>query len=478
MKYGFIETQNVSSLQDGRINGIQSRMKMLKQSTKLLTFSFAVLIILGFLRGVVFAAEPTTESECKAVTPNAGECRDDDGSNSCAVGAKHQYGTCGTGKVCCIPSGSVGSKCESSERSGSCKEKGSCDSATEDDLGAGKDCQKVGMNNPDLTCCSLKSSSPNADVTCNKLQCGNGVTGTCSPECTGDLKPYGDCIKTGASAGTVKCCIPNSCTPTATTSSSPSGSTSLTYTPLENLPGFDGQSGDFATYFGNLYKLALWIVGISALFMLVVGGFLYLSSAGNTSLLGTAKKTIYSALIGLVVALISWLLLDTINGDLTNLHLSGLSGAVGGGSTTTPSTPLGPTPTSGSGSGCSGIPTQSGIDKQCGDASQALSDALKCMADKVGANKMQLSSISDSAGFDRCQNHFSDQACNHAQNSCHYGGSNKNSKSCAADISTKGSSAPKEDIKSAARGCGVPFVNDEGNHVHISVKGCTCDGHN
>lgn len=95
------------------------------------------------------------------------------------------------------------------------------------------------------------------------------------------------------------------------------------------MPGFEGESGDFATYFKNLYLLALWIVGISALFMLVVGGFLYLSSAGNTSLVGTAKKTIYGALIGLVIALISWLLLDTINSDLTNLKLSGLSGAVG-----------------------------------------------------------------------------------------------------------------------------------------------------
>ncbi|MFZ1735784.1 MAG: pilin [Candidatus Moraniibacteriota bacterium] len=164
-----------------------------------------------------------------------------------------------------------------------------------------------------------------------------------SPGC-GNLTQYGSC-GSNQQGGSV-CCIPKDCSPTTTPTANTSGSTSLNYTPLENLPGFDGQSGDFATYFGNLYKLALWIVGISALFMLVVGGFLYLSSAGNTSLLGTAKKYIYSALIGLVIALISWLLLDTINGDLTNLKLSGLNGAIGTagapGTTGSPSAGTGP----------------------------------------------------------------------------------------------------------------------------------------
>lgn len=193
-------------------------------------------------------------------------------------------------------------------------------------------------------CCSREVS----DVACNSTDCGNGVKGVCKPECdTGSEKQSGTCASSSSSS---KCCVPASCTPTNTTpptntdsGTTPSGTASLNYTPLENLPGFEGQSGDFATYFGNLYKLALWIVAISALFMLVVGGFLYLSSAGNTSLLGTAKKTIYSALIGLVIALISWLLLDTINSDLTNLKLTGLTGAIGTSSGTSSSSTASPT---------------------------------------------------------------------------------------------------------------------------------------
>ncbi|MGB2791117.1 MAG: pilin [Candidatus Moraniibacteriota bacterium] len=455
-------------------------MKYLKQIGKISIFLLGVLVVFGFSEKMVFGAEPTTEAECKAVTPNAGECRDDIGVDSCAVGVLHKYGTCGTGKVCCIRSGSVGSNCEASGRTGLCKEKDGCSSSTEDDLGVGKDCQKGAPNLPDLTCCSLKSSSSNPDVTCNKLQCGNGISGTCmpaSPGC-GNLTQYGSC-GSNQQGGSV-CCIPKDCSPTTTPTANTSGSTSLNYTPLENLPGFDGQSGDFATYFGNLYKLALWIVGISALFMLVVGGFLYLSSAGNTSLLGTAKKYIYSALIGLVIALISWLLLDTINGDLTNLKLSGLNGAIG---TSGSNSSSGETPIAGSGSGCSGAETQSGA--HCEDASQAVSDALKCIVDKLGSKKIQISSISEDSGgkslFTQCRDSYSQPPCEHTTNSCHYGGKAKASKSCAADISNSYTSnagaASKEEIKVAARSCGIPFINDEGNHVHISVSGCDCDGH-
>ena len=464
-------------------------MKHLKQIGKMGIFFVACAVVFGFF-GEETSSAPTTETECKAITPNPGECRDDIGNNSCAVGMKHAYGTCGSGKICCISSGSVGSKCESSGRDGSCKEAGKCDVSTEDDLGTGKDCQKGAPSLPDLTCCSLKSSSPNPDVTCGKLQCGDGsVTGTCmptSPGC-GDLQQYGSC-SSNVQGGSV-CCIPKNCTPT-TTASSPSGSTAaLNYTPLENLPGFEGQSGDFATYFKNLYLLALWIVAISALFMLVVGGFLYLSSAGNTHLLGTAKKAIYAALIGLIIALISWLLLDTINSDLTNLKLSGLSGAVGtsgtssggGGDANTGSNGKIPEEYKGKGSGCGGAETQGG--SHCEDASQDLSDVLKCMVDKLGSKKMQISSISDDSGgksiFTQCRDNYSKPPCEHGQNSCHYGGSSKKDKSCAADISGsymgRSGAASASDVKSAASSCGAGYVLNEGDHVHLSVSGCGCN---
>lgn len=200
------------------------------------------------------------------------------------------------------------------------------------------------VNGQVRTCCGKSDASEeseNKDVQCAKIHKGkcfhqNQTKDICT---VSGMELKGECESENGVE--MICCFdsknPNNAYSSNTTSS---GSAALNYTPLENLPGFEGQSGDFATYFKNLYLLALWIVGISALFMLVVGGFLYLSSAGNTHLLGTAKKTIYAALIGLIIALISWLLLDTINSDLTNLKLSGLSGMSGTGGGASTSSPV------------------------------------------------------------------------------------------------------------------------------------------
>ncbi len=341
-------------------------------------------------------------------------------------------------------------------------------------------------------CCSREVS----DVACNSTDCGNGVKGVCKPECdSGSEKQSGTCASTSSSS---KCCVPASCTPTNTTPSTntdsgttTSGTASLNYTPLENLPGFEGQSGDFATYFGNLYKLALWIVAISALFMLVVGGFLYLSSAGNTSLLGTAKKTIYSALIGLVIALISWLLLDTINSDLTNLKLTGLTGAIGANSSTSSTSA---TPASGdtNKSGCEALKYVT-VKEQCNLASSELVKILSCMESK-GITNSVFSISSSAVGGDQtkasaCCNNGHTSGCPHSGVTCHHGCTyGTKGLSYAADIQTSASDSDATlcAIASAAKSCGAGnvwgartisscgIVYQEGHntHLHVSVAGC------
>lgn len=345
-----------------------------------------------------------------------------------------------------------------------------------------------------LFCCVPEGSDtpPQEDY-----QCDQAGGGTCKPTvgsnkgCGDNEIPNGQCRSNGVSTTQTCCKVKGS------PISGSGSSAALNYTPLENLPGFEGEIGDFATYFKNLYLLALWIVGISALFMLVVGGFLYLSSAGNTSLVGTAKKTIYGALIGLVIALISWLLLDTINSDLTNLKLSGLSGAVGGAGSTNGGGGGGstggdgkiPEEYRGKGSGCSGAETQ-GAKTHCEDASQDLSDALLCLVERLKKkNKtIEISSISDDLNgqsiFKRCRDSYDKSVCEHGSNSCHYGGSKKMSGSCAADLSGKyinvgGDHASVGDITDVAPTCGF-WVNNEMSkpnaaHIHVSVRGCGCN---
>jgi hypothetical protein len=50
--------------------------------------------------------------------------------------------------------------------------------------------------------------------------------------------------------------------------------------------------------------------------MLTIGGFSYMTSAGNQAQVGTSKKLITDAILGLIVVFVSWLVLYTINPDL------------------------------------------------------------------------------------------------------------------------------------------------------------------
>lgn len=95
----------------------------------------------------------------------------------------------------------------------------------------------------------------------------------------------------------------------------------IDYIPLEPIPGAEN-AADLPSYISGIYKFALWSVGIAAMFMLTVGGAMYLTSAGNTSAMGNAKNVITDAVIGLVLALTAWFLLNFINPDILNGDLS------------------------------------------------------------------------------------------------------------------------------------------------------------
>jgi hypothetical protein len=63
----------------------------------------------------------------------------------------------------------------------------------------------------------------------------------------------------------------------------------------------------------NIYKFVLWYVMIPfAGLMVVVGGVLLVVSAGNPGLASTAKKILLYTLIGMALALASWLIVDII----------------------------------------------------------------------------------------------------------------------------------------------------------------------
>jgi hypothetical protein len=72
-------------------------------------------------------------------------------------------------------------------------------------------------------------------------------------------------------------------------------------------------------YIQVIFRFGLTIVGIAALTALVIGGFLYLSSAGSETRKTSGKEWMWGAVIGLALMLCSWLILYTINPQITSL---------------------------------------------------------------------------------------------------------------------------------------------------------------
>jgi len=69
-----------------------------------------------------------------------------------------------------------------------------------------------------------------------------------------------------------------------------------------------------------IYEWGIAIGGLATFIALVSAGFQYLTSAGDPTKMGEAKSKITSAILGLTLLLSSWLILNTINPELTTLQ--------------------------------------------------------------------------------------------------------------------------------------------------------------
>lgn len=96
------------------------------------------------------------------------------------------------------------------------------------------------------------------------------------------------------------------------------------YQNQEPIPGQEPTS-QLVTYLENLYSFGIAITAILAVFMIAVGAFAYIvTSAGNASKMIDAKAKIYNAIIGLILALIAFLILYVINPDLVSGTMQGM----------------------------------------------------------------------------------------------------------------------------------------------------------
>ena len=95
------------------------------------------------------------------------------------------------------------------------------------------------------------------------------------------------------------------------------------YTPLAPLPGTTNEEGktDIQTYIPGIFKLAIGIASVLAVLMIIIGGVEYITTDAIQGK-SEGKARIQNALWGLVLVLVSWILLYTINPKLTVFNLN------------------------------------------------------------------------------------------------------------------------------------------------------------
>jgi len=76
-------------------------------------------------------------------------------------------------------------------------------------------------------------------------------------------------------------------------------------------------TSDFSKIIENTLLWVLGVAGSIALFMLIVGGVMYITSAGDEQKVATAKKIFNFTIIGLILILISYSIIVTVTDILT-----------------------------------------------------------------------------------------------------------------------------------------------------------------
>lgn len=69
--------------------------------------------------------------------------------------------------------------------------------------------------------------------------------------------------------------------------------------------GIDDSSGKVNTLVNTIINIFSWVVGVLAVIMLIYGGFRFVTSAGDSAKLTSARQTIIYALVGLVIVVLA-----------------------------------------------------------------------------------------------------------------------------------------------------------------------------
>lgn len=92
-------------------------------------------------------------------------------------------------------------------------------------------------------------------------------------------------------------------------------------------------NAEIGEFLGAVYYFLIGVVGLSAFIAFTVGGVMYLFSAGSEKMTSQGRVWMWNAVYGLAIAMISWLVLYTINPDLVlqlNLQIQPIRGTIQG----------------------------------------------------------------------------------------------------------------------------------------------------
>ncbi len=73
-----------------------------------------------------------------------------------------------------------------------------------------------------------------------------------------------------------------------------------------------GGTSNIADIIGDIMKVILGFVGGLSVLVIVIAGVMYITSAGDDTKVNTAKQWILYAIIGLVISLLGWVIVDTV----------------------------------------------------------------------------------------------------------------------------------------------------------------------
>lgn len=445
----------------------------------------------------------------QAANMSGAECKKNfPGSDCDLVGCfdgEVNHGGCGIASSCCGPIALfTETVCEQSPKIGG--QGGTCKVANPPNFGCESGTQKgVGMCSDTLVdnaCCvpvnpdgSLNPGM--SEEECSKAVSQGGLGGNCGVD-DGSCERnngtvVGGCTELPGGADQV-CCVTEESKKTAEEESGVAtvGDVNIgtKYTPLENIPFIQGST--FQSYVEGLYTLALILIVLGAVFMLVIGGFTYLTSAGNTHQMGSAKEIVYGALFGLVLALVSYIIMNTINPDLVNLNVSSFQPLAGGAP---------------GGTATSSLSAQEAAKKLLASPNvTALSNypfTTSCNETTTTTAKANLQQVADGKGMNRCScggggnvaasetllNSLVDMAdagakfqINVIAGACHTGSTSNHYKGTSADLQRTPGSAldafftkyPKTTCQGSKVGykvSGVVVCFENSDHYHISPTG-------